>query len=35
MEQSTGEIIYEKDKDKRVAVASMTKMVVKLLFWKI
>ena len=27
MEQSTGEIIFEKDKDKQVAVASMTKMV--------
>lgn len=27
MEQTTGEIIYEKDKDKKVAVASMTKMV--------
>ena len=27
MEQTTGEIIFEKDKDKKVAVASMTKMV--------
>ena len=27
MEQSTGEIIFEKEKDKQVAVASMTKMV--------
>ena len=27
MEQSTGKIIFEKDKDKQVAVASMTKMV--------
>lgn len=27
MEQSTGEIIYEKEKDKKVSVASMTKMV--------
>ena len=27
MEQSTGEIIFEKDKDKQVAIASMTKMV--------
>lgn len=27
MEQSTGEILFEKDKDKQVAVASMTKMV--------
>ena len=27
MEQSTGDIIFEKDKDKQVAVASMTKMV--------
>ena len=27
IEQSTGEIIFEKDKDKQVAVASMTKMV--------
>ncbi len=27
MEQSTGNIIFEKDKDKKVAVASMTKMV--------
>ena len=27
MEQSTGEILFEKDKDKQVPVASMTKMV--------
>ena len=27
MEQTTGEIIFEKEKDKKVAVASMTKMV--------
>lgn len=27
MEQTTGEIIFEKDKDKKVAIASMTKMV--------
>lgn len=27
MEQSTGKIIFEKDKDKKVSVASMTKMV--------
>ena len=27
IEQSTGKIIYEKDKDKKVSVASMTKMV--------
>lgn len=27
MEQSTGKIIFEKDKDKKVAIASMTKMV--------
>lgn len=29
MEYSTGDIIFEKDKDKKVAVASMTKMVVQ------
>lgn len=29
MEYSTGSIIYEKDKDKKVSVASMTKMVVQ------
>ena len=29
MEQSTGKIIFEKNKDKQVAVASMTKMVAK------
>lgn len=31
MEASTGEIIYEKDKDKEVAIASMTKMVAQLI----
>ena len=31
MEESTGEIIFEKDKDKQVAVASMTKMVAQII----
>ncbi len=31
MEQSTGEIIFEKDKDKQVAIASMTKMVAQII----
>lgn len=31
MEQSTGNIIFEKDKDKQVAVASMTKMVAQII----
>ena len=31
MEASTGQIIYEKDKDKQVAVASMTKMVAQII----
>ncbi|MBR4618821.1 MAG: D-alanyl-D-alanine carboxypeptidase [Bacilli bacterium] len=31
MEESTGQIIYEKDKDKQVAVASMTKMVAQII----
>ena len=31
MEYSTGEIIFEKDKDKQVAIASMTKMVAQTL----
>ena len=31
MEQSTGKIIFEKDKDKQVAVASMTKMVAQII----
>ncbi len=31
MEQSTGKIIYEKEKDKKVAVASMTKMVAQII----
>ena len=31
MEQSTGEIIFEKNKDKKVAVASMTKMVAQII----
>ena len=31
MEQSTGNIIFEKEKDKKVAVASMTKMVAQIL----
>ncbi len=31
MEQSTGEIIFEKEKDKQVAVASMTKMVAQII----
>ncbi len=31
MEQSTGEIIFEKDMDKQVAIASMTKMVAQII----
>ena len=31
MEESTGKIIFEKDKDKQVAVASMTKMVAQII----
>ena len=31
MEQSTGKIIFEKDKDKQVPVASMTKMVAQII----
>ncbi len=31
MEESTGQIIFEKEKDKQVAVASMTKMVAQIL----
>ncbi len=31
MEESTGEIIFEKDKDKQVAVASMTKMIAQII----
>ena len=31
MEQSTGSIIFEKEKDKKVAVASMTKMVAQII----
>lgn len=31
MEESTGEIIFEKEKDKRVPVASMTKMVAQII----
>ena len=31
MEESTGKIIYEKDKDKQLAVASMTKMVAQII----
>lgn len=31
MEQSTGKIIFEKNKDKKVAVASMTKMVAQII----
>ncbi len=31
MEESTGEVIFEKEKDKQVAVASMTKMVAQII----
>ena len=31
MEESTGKIIFEKNKDEKVAVASMTKMVAQIL----
>lgn len=31
MEASTGEILFEKEKDKKVAVASMTKMVAQII----
>ena len=31
MEESTGKIIFEKDKDKQVAIASMTKMVAQII----
>ena len=33
MDATTGEIIFEKNKDEQVAVASMTKMVLRLLYW--